>query len=311
LNTLTFNKVDNLNEFLSIGEFGLPPSKYYMNKKEYIQSMKNFRMGNNSYQQEDGYHIVNTFAHEIIAKGREDWPVEYKFNSELFRCDHFKTEHEGVHIVFSGCSVSEGIGIKQEDTWSYRLYKQISENNKVSGYFNLAHAGNGYHQIVGNFLEYVKRYGKPDVFVVLHPNIERQYKFLNEENLFSYQVQAQKLNEDRKTTPEEYFTSFAAWAKVWENFVQICKTLNVELVWGSWDAIDQLNIKKLGIFKDSFVKVQNHNSASELSKLLIDFNLSDKDIYARDSHPGPVSHYMWANNFYDEIKVRGLLNGHE
>jgi hypothetical protein len=306
LNGLVFKKPENLKELLCIGEFGLPPSRYTLTKEQYIKTLQDFTMGNKTYEEKDGYYILDTFGHELIEKGREDWSIEYALNSDLFRCDHFKTSHEGIHILFSGCSVSEGIGIKKEDTWSHILYKKLSEEKTVDGYFNLAHAGNGHHQIINNFLEYIKRYGKPDIFVVLHPNIERQYKFLKEENIFSYQVEAQKLNQDRTTSPEEYLTSFAAWAKIWENFVQLCKTIGVELVWGNWDGVDQLNIKKTNLFKDSFVEVTNHNSASLLSELLADFKLNTKTIYARDNHPGPVSHYIWANNFYDEIKRRGF-----
>jgi hypothetical protein len=307
LHNLIFEKVNNLNNYVCIGDFGMPPAKDSFNKDEFIQRMKSFGFGNKKYTQEDGYHIVDTFAHEIIVNGRENWPVEYKYNSELFRCDHFTDSHKGLHVLFSGCSVTEGVGIAKEDTWPYRLYKKISEEKEVSGYFNLAHAGNGYHQIIGNFLEYIKRYGKPDIFVVLHPNIERKYKFLKDENLFTYKVEAQRLNEVRPTTPENYFTAFAAWAKVWDNFEKLCKVLGVQLVWGGWDSVDQFNIKALKIFQDSFIALQNFNSASELSKILVDFELDDRSIYARDTHPGPVSHYIWATNFFDEIKKRNLL----
>jgi hypothetical protein len=308
LQQLTIPKIENLENYLCIGNFGLPPLKYSLNKDEYIQAMKHFRIGNTRYTQEDGYHIIDTFSHEIIEKGREDWQVEYKLNSEIFRCDQFTRSHNGLHILFSGCSVTEGIGIKQEDVWAYKLYKKISEEREVSGYFNLAHAGNGYHQIIGNFLEYINKYGKPDIFVVLHPNTERYYRFLKDEESFKYEVEAQRVDDhSRPTTPEDYLTSFGAWAKVWDNFTSLCKVLNVELIWGTWDDIDQTNIKNLSLFKKSFVPLQNFNDTSELSEKLADFELNDKSIYARDTHPGPVSHYIWSTDFYNAIKDRGLI----
>lgn len=308
MNDLVVEKTKNLKNFLCIGDFGLPPSpsKDFLNKDQYIAIMKNFGMGNSSYKEEDGYHILYNVAHELIVNGREEWPVEYKFNSELFRCDHFTNSHKGLHILFSGCSVTEGIGINKEDTWSHRLYTKISKDKDVSGYFNLAHSGNGTHQIIGNFLEYIKRYGKPDVFFVLHPNIQRRYAFLNDEKIFTYNVEL-STHDFSPTERDKHLTEFAAWAKIWNNFIKLCKVLNVKLIWGSWDNRDQSDIVQLEIFKESFLELYNCNDASELSEVLSDFKLEDKTIYARDNHPGPVSHYIWSNNFYDEVKKRNIL----
>lgn len=308
MNEQALEKTKNLNSFVCIGEFGLPPSpsKYPLSKDKYIESMQNFGIGNSSYVEEDGYHILDKLAHEFIVDGREDWLVEYKFNSDLFRCDHFTSSHKGLHILFSGCSVTEGIGIKKEDTWSYRVYSKISKEKEVSGYFNLAHSKNGHHQIIGNFLEYIKRYGKPDVFFVLHPNIERKYKFIKDEEQFIYNVEMSR-SELSSESLTEYLTSFAAWSKVWNNFIKLCEVLDVKLIWGSWDIVDQLNIGKSEMFKDSFLELYNSNDPSVISKALSDFNLEEKTIYARDNHPGPVSHYMWSNSFYDEAKRRKVI----
>ena len=55
-----------------------------------------------------------------------DKSVEYNLNEDYFRSDNFKKEHDGLHILFSGCSESEGVGANIEYAWTHILYKKIS-----------------------------------------------------------------------------------------------------------------------------------------------------------------------------------------
>jgi len=63
--------------------------------------------------------------------------IEYKFNSHGFRCDEFNIVTT-LPIVFSGCSITEGTGLHQHETWSYLLLEKIREKtNKIIPYWNI------------------------------------------------------------------------------------------------------------------------------------------------------------------------------
>lgn len=69
--------------------------------------------------------------------------IEYKFNSHGFRCDEFDLPSE-LPIVFLGCSFTEGIGVRQNETWSHLLLEKIKQKtNKNIPYWNLSLASTG------------------------------------------------------------------------------------------------------------------------------------------------------------------------
>ena len=80
-------------------------------------------------------------------------------NLLLFRCDEFKKEQDGKHVLFTGCSVTQGVGLELEEVWAHKLYTKISENEKVSGYYNLGVPASGIFFIVSNLFKYFNSYG--------------------------------------------------------------------------------------------------------------------------------------------------------
>ena len=65
----------------------------------------------------------------------DDGSVNYYYNTESFRCDEFKKDHDGLHILFAGCSETEGIGGNVEDAWPTMLLNKMKSKN--SGFFNI------------------------------------------------------------------------------------------------------------------------------------------------------------------------------
>ena len=51
-----------------------------------------------------------------------DKSVEYKYNDMFFRSDNFITSHDGLHILFSGCSESEGVGDNIENGRLFQVF---------------------------------------------------------------------------------------------------------------------------------------------------------------------------------------------
>jgi hypothetical protein len=291
-------KIENIKELLGIGEFGTPPIIHKtITKERYVEILKDEDKNFHQYQEKDGYHIVKALRHEHITPGRESWDVEYKFNSDLFRSDHFKKEHDGLHIVFSGCSSTEGVGIKQEHTWAYNIYNELSKTKKIDGYYNLGQSNTGYHQIIGNFLTYVEKYGKPDYLFVLLPNIQRRYIYLEEENRWVYDSSEPHIN--------DYISVFPVWAKTWQSFINYCKINEIKLFWSTWDAKDRGYIELSLLSQESFVPINVDNDPEIISQMLEAKSLTKKEIYARDEHPGPLLNYLWSKNFLDKLKKDG------
>jgi hypothetical protein len=302
-------KIKNIKELLGIGEFGVPPSGESLNKEEYIKMLKETDK-TFEYENKDGYHIVKKVRHEHINPGRENWDVEYRLNSDLFRSDHFKKEHDGLHIVFSGCSSTEGVGIKQEHTWAYKTYDELSKTKKIDGYYNLGQSNSGYHQIIGNFLTYVEKYGKPDYLFVLLPNIQRRYKYLEEENYWEYvsypQPGSVTPTEGPRFEIDDYISVFPAWAKTWQSFINYCKANKIKLFWSTWDATDRYHIELSSLCLESFVAMDIYNDqVMMIGEMLEAKNITKKEIYARDNHPGPLVNSLWSKNFLNELKKDG------
>lgn len=89
---------------------------------------------------------TDTIENYTIASARDTnlysiTDIDYKFNKYGFRCDEFTLPSE-LPIVFLGCSFTEGIGIRQHETWSYKLLEKIRlKTNKNIPYWNLGLAG--------------------------------------------------------------------------------------------------------------------------------------------------------------------------
>lgn len=103
----------------------------------------------------------------------------YSFNSEGFRSENFSREHDGMHILFGGCSITMGEAMFEDFCWAKDLYRKISSETKVSGYYNIGTPGRGISDILGNTIRYIKKYGSPNVIFLNLPDIERDYNGTN------------------------------------------------------------------------------------------------------------------------------------
>lgn len=82
---------------------------------------------------------VNKTAEKIRACGWTDSNIEYRFNNSGFRTDDdFDTISPKPGNIFLGCSVTVGIGINVEDTWGYKVNKQLG-----GVFYNISNGGGG------------------------------------------------------------------------------------------------------------------------------------------------------------------------
>ena len=99
--------------------------------------------------------------------GPED--IEYAFNSAGFRCDEFIESLDP--MVFLGCSHTMGLGIPYQETWAYKIHKQLSPNGP---FWNLGFEKSSIDAQVLMLNEYVAELQPKRIFFLM-PNLYRRY----------------------------------------------------------------------------------------------------------------------------------------
>ena len=64
------------------------------------------------------------FKNEPASNSNDEYE---KKNLQGFRSDNFKNNNINLHILFNGCSNTEGYGLLLEETCSKKLYNKIFE----------------------------------------------------------------------------------------------------------------------------------------------------------------------------------------
>ena len=266
---------------------------------------------NNNKSSEYGYstdgnfhYLSNLPVEEIIDKTVE---VVYKYNKNWFRCDNFIKNHKGLHILYAGCSNTEGVGSNIEDTWSHMLHLKLSEYNDISGYFNLGKGGYGLHKILNNFIVYIKEYGKPDYFFVLAPNVLRGWKWENNAWMYAQKIPYDTKQDNLQEQILDHRKELPNWLTLMNALESICHTNNIKFLWSTWDLNEIPNILKSGLFNDSFFPLPERTE-SVIEGYRPRLKMNKGDLIARDGHPGKVVHEIWSDYFIRAIKGRGWLN---
>lgn len=224
---------------------------------------------------------------EINKNIKDDNSVKYKYNSQGFRCDEFTDLHYGSHILFGGCSETEGVGGNIEDIWSHRLYSEINKITQLSGFYSIARGGYGWEKIIHNFRVYVKKYGFPEYFIVLLPNIGRFYEWDKDNGYWEYKQKYFEENVDSKDYLDKktYMEKFIHFVNHWKLFQDFCESNNVKLIFSTWHGVDQTN----------FIKAKINNNmitlfGEELKEFIIskrpDGKIKNNDLRFRDGHSG-------------------------
>lgn len=244
---------------------------------------------------------------ELYNNAKDDGLIEYLYNKDFFRCDDFKKEHDGKHILFAGCSNTEGVGAPIEEVWSKIVYEELCKKYKLSGFFNIAKAGYGWQKIINNFNVYSKKYGFPEYLIILMPNVKRSYDWKNSKNKWIY---GNGLTENNKTKKDlqDYYKSLINFYSSWTIFIDYCLLNNTKVLWGSWsDDYRQINNLDIPLIRSNeiYIDIQRKNVEKYISKNL---KINDGDLHRRDGHEGRIFHKFWADNFIKAIHDNGLLN---
>lgn len=253
-----------------------------------------------------GYMKPNTeesiLFYEKDLSAIRDEHIIYKYNNEGFRCDDFTKEKDGMHILFGGCSETEGAANILEDVWANIVYNKIKETEKVAGYYNVGKAGLTVSGIVMNVFQYMYDYGYPDYIFLQLPD-QTRYVDWSEEHSYhpKYQVRGDDIDKYGK---DEFFKNHdnPAVMKInilynyflLKNLIQVCETNNIKLIWSTWCGP---TIKKLA---PELGNLNGYIDTSTYTKEHWDIKIGD--LRARDGwHFGKGFHKLWANKFYEEF----------
>lgn len=261
-----------------------------------------------------------------IEQAEDDGKVIYSYNGQGFRADDFKETHDGMHILFSGCSQTEGVGSPIDTVWTKMLVDKIGKTNKVDGFYSIARAGQGWQKIIANYMVYVKRYGHPDYFFVMLPQIGRFWDWNTLEQRWYYvqryptsdaksfnnwwnsqDEQDKDFFRDVPLTLKEHRKMFIDFTVGWKLFEEFCNSNNTKLLWASCDYLENLNYHRLP-FSTSYVNLPFDELVEFIEKNTIDGKTGKYDIYRRDGHMGILHHKYWYEKFLLEINKRGWIN---
>lgn len=263
---------------------------------------------------------------EIVAEKNviDDGSITYILNDDFFRCDNFKKEHDGKHVLFAGCSETEGVGGNLEETWAYDLYKNLSIKNKLSGYFNVGRSGYGFQKIILTCMSYIKKYGNPDYLIILLPNIGRGFFYNSDNNTWRHESKftCRMTYKYHESTIEEEKSFFINFVIIWQVFEEFCKTNNIKLIWSTWDHSFMTNIENLDIFKtfNNFFPIKTRSATFYKNHDILDDFVNEKTIEddkflkqsndafeKRDGHQGRIMHSFWSYCFLNKITKDGIL----
>ena len=248
----------------------------------------------------------------------DDGTVLYSYNNEGFRSENFSKDHNGQHILFAGCSQTEGIGSPIETVWAKMLYNKLALSNSLSGYFSIARSGYGWQKIILNFIKYTEKYGYPDYLFALLPNVGRLWQWDSKNSRWWYvqrypngqglQDLLDKKNyfSEKPLGVEEHRKLFIDFVAGWKVFEKLCQDNNVKLLWASWDYQENKNY-----LNANFSKTYIHLSEEELLKFIKkerpDGKMQKHDLERRDGHDGILFHNYWLSKFIERIKIENLF----
>lgn len=265
----------------------------------------------------DGPRALTIIPVESLKGVADDGTVAYSYNNEWFRSDNFVKKHpEKHHVLFAGCSESEGVGGNLETVWTKMLHESLNKKHNVGGFYSIARAGFGWQKIITNFTIYVKKYGAPSHLFVLMPNIDRMFDWIEESLTWRYSQKVSAFIDlptsgvHAKDIPSgpEHMKMLIDFTVSWKLFEEYCESIGTNLLWSTWDTPESSNflffkqhkfffkIDKEAYF-ENFIKAKRPNGKIEKD-----------DINRRDGHSGKLFHMFWKEEFEKQIDVRGLFD---
>jgi len=291
---------------------------------DYLASTKNKIEQWNGPDCEDNFKKV-TKNNKFLTYGKDQF--FYRRNSYGFRSENFDN-NDPVKILYSGCSITEGVGLPVEHTWASFVNGFISkEIGKTPKMYNIGYGGFSIDAITRfTYLTIKNKIFVPDVVLLLLPSITRsEILFQNSYNqieMYGFITTYDKFTDPIvKNIHSNYLKSFNPLHRLHEAFRNLLflklflDSQNIPFYFYTWDTtkIDFCNNKFLG-FGDAMMlnapkDLREHIIHSEFLQdegvVLPNFERPFKQNIGRDGmHPGPNSHWNYSKTFYNKLRSR-------
>ena len=227
-----------------------------------VKAVPNYETGfNPNTPYESTYNQTYYFAGNEDSVWEKDENITYVMNNYGHRSDDFTDKHDGLHVLFAGCSETFGFGANIEDNWSKIAYNELCKTEKLSGFYRLAISGASWHVIVNNISGYIEKFGKPDRIYINMPNIERMVEYDFRANSYwdncypdTMMYLSQKEMQDRDwsgfvngplLTEQQFLNNLANFAIFMRMFETMCDQLGIDLTWTCWSHYSDEFIKNI------------------------------------------------------------------
>ena len=164
----------------------------------------------------------------------EDKTFIYSMNNYGHRSEDFTSKHNGLHVLFSGCSITFGESLPYKTNWSGKLYNKIKQKNKLSGYYNLSYLGGSIELIVFNIFKYFKNFGNPDMLFLLIPDSGRKILWNSNNNKYENYANPEESNDNKKINLLRGYYNLT----MLETY---CEKNKIKFLWACWDEKDNKN----------------------------------------------------------------------
>lgn len=205
------------------------------------------------------------------------------YNEYGFRGDSIKKE--GFKIMSIGCSLTEGIGVEENETWSSQLCQKIP--NSVNLNFGFGGRSNDYiSRCLLAFYDLVK----PDLVLIMYTETHRREFFNKDFNVEPFHHKKWGYFEKDENGQREHDAllcllnkgnNYHNWLKNHLLIKYFLEAKKCNWLWDGWYATD-------------FYRDENRFDGDFYPFL---------DLGSDNIHPGPITHKTYANKLYDYIKT--------
>jgi len=264
----------------------------------------------------------------------------YNLNSLQYRSEEF---YNSPDIIFSGCSFTYGMGLKNESLWTDILGKKINKK-----YINLALPGKSVSSIINNLYSYFREYGNPEYVFCLFPDFDRfelpinKHIIISERNVSSSKYNSSPINKEYSIDGSGYIediiitnTNLSEKPKYSEKphlaenilsiditywtaiknilaFEQYCAAAKIKFYWTTWDkdlnlAINQIKDKYSNQYSNFILLDEGYDDLCHNEELasntLLWDRAGDRDRGIDYAHPGVHFHIHVAEAFYRSLPI--------
>jgi hypothetical protein len=255
-----------------------------------------------------GARTGNAKSFEELFEKTDYWDDSIATNSLGYRSEPFTNKHEGLHVLFSGCSNTVGEGLFFQETWAQKVFSEITKTSATSGFYNLALGGIGFVTIIANIFKYFKKYGNPNLLFINLPDLLRFYSYDKKTNQYFY---SSKIEHDFNNMEKELQNStYSLKLLLYHYYMMLetyCAANNIKLISFTWDTEKRDGAPSTAeLFEEfkfkSFMPIDENELISHISKHIMEHpKEKDFSIFSRDEqHSGIAINDFWSKKVFQK-----------